>query len=233
MTAGQSREPDLPETLAIASVEQFLTRHEREAILTHIRTWCASLPPDRTSQQQRSRSVHSVPGLSLPEVMRVYEPEGRLELDEVPAEVERLLASAAARALPALRRVYPSARTIGDWIYLEYGPGQFITPHIDGTDRDEHSRQLAGISICLCDDYTGGAFEVATSSSDRLFDATGRSRVGAGADNSKPWFASLARTQWSCRPRAGDAICYGSRLVHSTQPVLSGIAKKAIGFLVC
>src|SRR5690349_3755376 len=112
------------ETLAISSCERFLEPEECRAILDAMSSHLAGLPVDRRRETARSRSVHSVPGLSLAETMRLYEPAGRLEIDGVPSAVEEFLARAAIRALPAVRRVYPSAVGMGSWIYLEYREGQ-------------------------------------------------------------------------------------------------------------
>jgi hypothetical protein len=220
----------LGETLGVASVEGFLDARARAEILAEMQLHLATLP-------ERTGSVHSVPGLALDDVLAAYEPAGRTEVTELPEAVVATLDAAADRAMPALRRTYGSAVSAGEWIYLEYGAGQYITPHIDyavddgapdGTPDPPH---VAGIGVPLNDDYNGGEFFVETSASAELWQDDARDRIVRGADGTSSWFAAIPRTRWTCRPAAGTAITYGSQLTHGTLPVQSGRIRKIIGFL--
>lgn len=220
----------LSETLAVASVEEFLDADVRAEILATMRRHTAALP-------ERTGSVHSVPGLATEEVVAAYEPAGRVEVTDLTDPVVAALDAAAARALPALQRTYRSAISAGEWIYLEYGPGQYITPHIDYAVDDDPARatleppHVAGIGIPLNDDYAGGEFFVETTASEELWRAAARDRVRAGADATSEWFAQVPRSRWICQPAAGTALTYGSQLTHGTLPVRSGTVRKIIGFL--
>ncbi|MFE1522182.1 hypothetical protein ACFW9I_36280 [[Kitasatospora] papulosa] len=63
--------------------------------------------------------------------MAVYEPAGRVEMPKIPTEAEEPLQAAFDRARPALSRVIPSITTCRPWTYVEYGPDQYITSHLD------------------------------------------------------------------------------------------------------
>ena len=134
--------------------------------------------------------------------------------------------------------------TCRPWTYIEYGPGQHITSHLDGIAPDPLAwpRQIAGISVVITQPEAGGTFYIETASSDRLWDT--RLSAGAetgyaddmwlaheGADHSAPWFAEMPRTRWSVSPAPGTAVFYGSQLAHGTEPVISGRAAKFISWL--
>lgn len=183
--------------------------------------------------------------------MAAYEPHGRVEITPLPATAEKILADAVDRALPAVRRVFPSARRGEAWTYLEYGPDQHITAHIDhpvevqpesaGRSNEpaeigeveiaDDGAHVVGLSILLSDDFEGGDFVLETSSSPELWRDDRPEFTREGADHTSDWFPAVATTKWRARPSLGTAVLYGTQLIHGTDPVRQGCAKKIIGFL--
>ncbi|KNB53126.1 phytanoyl-CoA dioxygenase family protein [Streptomyces caatingaensis] len=179
----------------------------------------------------RKRSVHSIAGEDLARVKEVYEPHGRIEYDELPADITALLDAAVAHRMDEVRRVFPSARRSMDWLYVEYGAGQYVTPHVDypfneiAPDRPK----VAAMGIVLHEADSGGEFFVETGGGAALWNEDGGVRENATVHS--PWFAAMRRTRWRVSCRAGDALCWGTQLVHGTEPVISGRSGKFIGFL--
>ncbi|MFE6738419.1 phytanoyl-CoA dioxygenase family protein [Streptomyces tubercidicus] len=219
----------LHDSLKVGSVEGLLSPDEIDRLTTRI---AEELGTDaRFSVSQRQRSVHSLAGESLARVKEVYEPHGRVEYDELPAEVNEVLGNAVARRLDELRRIFPSVRKSMDWLYVEYGPGQYVTPHVDypfneiAPDRPK----VAAIGIVLHEPEAGGQFFVETGGGDALWDREGE--IKAGANDHSPWFTTMRRTRWHVTSYTGDAVCWGTQLVHGTEPVTAGRSGKFIGFL--
>ncbi|MEU8132156.1 hypothetical protein [Streptodolium elevatio] len=232
------------ETVTLGSVEGFLTDGERARLATVMDAFLGTEERVRFSDG-RTTSIHEIPGHSHERAMAVYEPCGRLEAPHIPAEVEQVLQGAFDRARPALSRVMPSITACRPWTYVEYGPGQYITGHLDGIAPDPLAwpRQIAGISVVISEAEAGGAFYVETSSSDvmwstRLDEAGGHGYADGmwlahdGADHSADWFARLPRTRWTVRPAPGTALVYGSQLTHGTEPVAKGRVAKFISWLI-
>ncbi|MEU8708648.1 hypothetical protein [Streptomyces sp. NPDC048565] len=234
----------IAETVAIGSIESFLSPEERDRLTAVMRTF---LTPEERGRfgEQRTRSIHEIPGHSPQQAMAVYEPAGRVEIPTIPAEAEGVLQVAFDRARPALSRVMPSITTCRPWTYVEYGPGQHITAHLDGIAPDPLAwpRQIAGISVVISQAQAGGGFYVESSSSDRLWNtrldhdpgsgyADGMWLAHDGADHSAHWFASLPRTRWTVDPAPGSALLYGSQLAHGTEPVTGGRVAKFISWLI-
>ncbi|MER5359754.1 hypothetical protein [Streptomyces sp. NPDC002785] len=234
----------IAETVATGSIEDFLTSEEGDRLATVMHTFLTSESRDRFGEQ-RTHSIHEIPGHSPEQAMAVYEPAGRVEIPKIPAEAEDLLQLAFDRARPALSRVMPSITTCRPWTYVEYGPGQRITSHLDGIAPDPLAwpRQIAGISVVISQAQAGGAFYVESSSSDRLWNrrldhdpdsdyANGMWLAHDGADHSADWFAAMPRTRWNVSPAPGTALLYGSQLAHGTEPVTSGRVAKFISWLI-
>jgi hypothetical protein len=239
------------ESLGLFSIETFLTVEEVREILEIIREHSASLSPDELHETERATSVHSVPGVSLTATMAAYEPHGRVEITPLPATVQKILADAVERALPAVQRVFPSARRGAAWTYLEYGKDQHITAHIDHpvelqpdgkgdqnapaaigeVQIEDEGAHVVGLSILLSDDFEGGEFFVETSSAAELWRDDRPEFTREGADYTSDWFPGVATTRWRVRPALGTAVLYGTQLIHGTEPVRRGHAKKIIGFL--
>ncbi|MFI2238220.1 phytanoyl-CoA dioxygenase family protein [Streptomyces chrestomyceticus] len=219
----------LHDSLKIGSVEGLLSPDE----VTRL-TACVTdgLGADRRfTVSERRRSVHSLEGESLARVKEVYEPHGRVEYDELPDEITGVLEGAVARRLGELRRIFPTVRRSMDWLYVEYGAGQYVTPHVDypfneiAPDRPK----VAAIGIVLHKAEAGGEFFVETGGGDALWNDEGE--VKEGANDHSPWFNAMRRTRWHVTSRAGDAVCWGTQLVHGTEPVAAGRSGKFIGFL--
>ncbi|MGH8974902.1 MAG: hypothetical protein ACRD0C_17080 [Acidimicrobiia bacterium] len=225
---------NISETLLAYSVEEFLTDAETASVLEMLDRHTAPLPVRAMTPGHNGRSIHSLDGFSVEETVEIYEPRGRLELDAVADDVSEVMDRAVHRRWDDLRRALPSARRVDPWIYLEYGPEQYVTPHIDyawNEDFPDHPK-VAGISVQLNDGFLGGELFVETSASPRLWRAAdGREVVAAGADLSSHWFPSTPRTRWTSTPRRGTAYLYGSQLVHGTLPVLRGRVRKLISFV--
>jgi hypothetical protein len=233
----------IAETVAVGSVEGFLGEDDRARLTT---VMSASLTDQDSARfgAGRTTSIHEIPGHSHEQAMAVYEPAGRVEVPQIPAEAEKLLQDAFDRARPALSRVMPSITTCRPWTYVEYGPGQHITGHLDGIAPDPLAwpRQIAGISVVISEAESGGAFYVESSSSDRLWNtrlddtadgyADGMWLAHDGADHSADWYAAMPRTRWSVTPAPGTALLYGSQLTHGTEPVASGRVAKFISWLI-
>ncbi|MFD6347785.1 hypothetical protein ACFWF9_24110 [Streptomyces roseolus] len=233
----------IAETVTSGSVEGFVTSDERDQLATVMR---AFLTEERRGRfgEQRTSSIHEIPGRTPEQAMAVYEPAGRVEVPQIPERAERMLQAAFDRARPALSRVMPSITTCRPWTYVEYGPGQRITPHLDGIAPDPLAwpRQIAGISVAIEEAAVGGTFYVETSSDSRLWhtrlDHASRSGYAHGmwiahdgADHSADWFARMPRTRWHVSPAPGTALFYGSQLAHGTEPVLQGRCAKFISWL--
>lgn len=233
----------MAETLAVGSIESFLTVTEATELSRIMVTFLAEGEPARFGEK-RAASIHEIPGRTTAQAMAVYEPAGRLEVSTIPAEAEQLLRDAFDRARPCLARLLPSVTACRPWTYVEYGPGQHITAHLDGIAPDPLAwpRQIAGISIIIGAPARGGAFYVETTSDERLWnercdDSDGGYTPGTwlahdGADHSAHWFRDMPRTRWSVDPAPGTALLYGSQLAHGTEPVVEGRARKFISWLI-
>lgn len=234
----------IAETVAVGSVEEFLDTDERTRLATIMADFFTAGTPSDFGDA-RTTSIHEIPGHTAEEAMGVYEPAGRVEVPHIPDEAEKLLQHAFDRARPALARVMPSITTCRPWTYVEYGPGQHITGHLDGIAPDPLAwpRQIAGISVVINEAVTGGAFHVETTSSDRLWNtrpedttahgyADGMWLAHDGADHSADWFTQMPRTRWTVTPAPGTALLYGSQLTHGTEPVTHGRVAKFISWLI-
>ncbi|MFF5728233.1 hypothetical protein [[Kitasatospora] papulosa] len=234
----------IAETVSTGSIEDFITPEEQARLATVMRAFLTSDERGRFGEQ-RTHSIHETPGHSPQQAMAVYEPAGRVEIPTIPTEAEDLLQLAFNRACPALSRVMPPITTCRPWTYVEYGPGQHITSHLDGIAPDPLAwpRQIAGISVVISQAETGGAFYVESSSSTRLWSARlehdprngyadGMWLAHDGADHSADWFTAMPRTRWNVHPAPGTALLYGSQLAHGAEPVASGRVAKFISWLI-
>lgn len=231
------------ETLTTHSVEGFLSPAELEQAATAIDDVLAAAGSHRFDGG-RTSTMHEIPGLTAVQAMAVFEPAGRIEITDLPEPVTAILDRATARAMQAIRRAMPSVTALRPWTYVEYRAGQHITPHADGIAPDPHGwpRQIGGIGVPVGHAEAGGDFYVETTGAPDIWAATnlveapgyasGMSIVHDAADDSSDWFRRLPRTRWTVRPRAGDAVLYGSQLTHGTEPVLSGRARKFISWLI-
>ncbi|GAA1118438.1 hypothetical protein [Nocardiopsis metallicus] len=235
----------IAETVGVGSVENFVSDQERDQLRELMTTFLTTEVHDHFGQH-RTKSIHEIPGHTADQAMAVYEPAGRVEVTTIPPQAEQLLQEAFDRARPALSRVMPSITTCRPWTYVEYGPDQHITSHLDGIAPDPLAwpRQIAGISVVITEAEAGGAFYVESTSSNQLWHprpdhdrelegyAQGMWLARDGADHSAEWFTHMPRTRWSVRPAPGAALLYGSQLTHGTEPVLRGRAAKFISWLI-
>lgn len=233
----------IAETIAIQSIEQFLAADEVDIVRTAMAeiTAAQGVAPFDTDRQN---TMHAIPGLDSTEVMAVYEPNGRLEITDLPEAVTVTLEAALKRAMPAINRIMPSITRCHPWVYVEYRPGQFITPHVDNIAPEPSAwpRQVAGIGVLIEPAVVGGEFYVETTGDDRLWAeppvgipgyAAGMAIAREGSDYSSADFRSMARTRWNVTPSVGTALLYGSQLTHGTEPVVAGVCRKFINWLVC
>ncbi|WP_201295308.1 MULTISPECIES: 2OG-Fe(II) oxygenase [Nocardia] len=236
----------LNETLTVGSVEDFLTISESaalEELMDRFLREAHNGDARDIYDQRRLSSIHEIPGHDTAVAMATYEPSGRVEITDIPDDAETLLQAAFTRVRARLERILPSVTSCRPWTYVEYGPGQHITPHLDGIAPDPRAwpRQIAGISVIIGTRCEGGEFFVETTSSASLWKPAIPSPVPGyepamafahdGADNSSPWFAAMPRTRWCTAPAPGTALLYGSQLVHGTTPVRTGRSRKFISWL--
>lgn len=242
----QYRPIGLNETLTVGSIEEFLTTSEiatLEDLMDRFLRRTHGGDIRSTYDQRRTTSIHEIPGHDTDVAMAIYEPAGRVEITDIPANAETVLQQAFTRSQRALRRVLPSVSSCRPWTYVEYGPGQHITPHLDGIAPNPRDwpRQIAGISVGIGTRCQGGDFFVETTSTEQLWNpgvvgpVPGYDPAMAfardGADNSSPWFTATARTRWSAAPALGTALLYGSQIAHGTTPVRAGRSRKFISWL--
>jgi 2OG-Fe(II) oxygenase superfamily len=218
------------ESLLPYTIEEFITAGEAERIVSLIEHYKRA-NTDRLTAGVTQKTVHVSDTMSLEELVAMYEPNGRIEItaEDLPSEVIAIVERAYFTHIEDIRRAYPSAAWPYGFAYVEYGPGQYFTPHADGIT----TAQCAGFGVALSDDFRGGEFLIETCGSNRMWVAggDGMSRLAPGADVSSEWFRKLPRTEWSMSPRRGVAVFYGSALVHSSRPVTAGRLRKILGFV--
>jgi len=185
----------------------------------------------------RQHSIHEIPGMDAVAVRSLYEPQGRIEIVDVPSEVLALMDVAMQRSMKQIRRFAPSVKSVRPWVYVEYVSGQCITSHIDriGPLEENQQRQILGVSVTLDDAYQGGEFFVETMGANNIWSNAGSPEleiVREGADASSSWFVSAPKTRWTTRAAPGTALFYGSQLAHGTSPVTAGRARKLISWLI-
>lgn len=213
------------------SVEDFLAPDEVKRILQSIDRYREKVDRSLLEAGGRGFSIHSSQNLTVAEIVKVYEPQGRVEINwnHLPAEVCEIVELAFFRRIEDIRRAFPTAFGPIGYTYVEYGPGQYFTAHLDGAS----THQVAGFGVTLSDDFDGGEFRIETCGSGSLWldtpDATLSNAPGHDANSS--WFGTVNRTQWSTRPVVGNAIFYGSGLTHSSAPVTRGVLKKILAFI--
>ncbi|WP_394849966.1 hypothetical protein LZC95_21235 [Pendulispora brunnea] len=226
----------LGETLATHSVEGFLSDDEIAKVLSSMDTLKERLRPDELQAGLNGQTVHNLGPLALnaKQTVSVFEPNGRVELSQLPESVLDLLDTAFYRRIEDIRRVYPSVAWAREWTYVEYGPGQLITSHVDsvGLPGNVAPRKAGAFSITLADDFTGGEFYVESCGSEQVWMPNAASpRTVPFAAYNNDWFRSIPKTRWTTRASKGTALFWGSQLIHGTNPVKSGVAKKILGFI--
>ncbi|WP_372404314.1 hypothetical protein [Streptomyces luteireticuli] len=203
----------MTETLAVQTVEGFLT-------------------PEETAE---------VTGL-LDEHLAVtgWVPARPSEGTPPPRSVQDLLDGAVRRALPVLRRAFPSAVSVDPWLYHDLGPGDRIRPHVHGVgDPAARPQRIARVAFDLQEAEAGGEFHLDTCSADALWSEATAPAGGAYAPGARFVHAITARTgpvrladvphtRWTCSPPPGVLVVYGTQLVHGVLPVVEGRVRKLI-----
>jgi len=218
-----------PSVLLPYSIEAFLSPEGVRGIIQSIDAYKAS-NPDRLQAGACGISIHHNPNLTVSEVISVYEPAGRLDInsEHLPRDVVDIAEIAFYRHIEDIRRAYPATHGPFGFTYVEYSVGQYFSAHADGVGEN----QKVGFGVTLTDDFEGGEFVVQTCGSNRLWtsDARGQLMLGPCHDASSQWFNELPKTEWVTRPKCGNAIFYGGALTHGSRPVTSGVLKKLLGF---
>lgn len=224
---------NLTEALLPYSIDGFLSDEETARVVASIDAYKAKANARTLQAGAKGVSVHASEGLGVGELVRIYEPAGRIEINwaDLPRDVVETVESAFYARIEDVRRAYPSTFGPYGFTYVEYGPGQYFTAHVDGID----TAQVAGFGVTLDDDFEGGEFCVETCGSGRMW-ARGdgdRLSVAPGHDFSTAWYRALPRTVWTTRPKRGTALFYGSGLTHSSKPVTRGLLRKVLAFMTC
>ncbi|MFF4223392.1 hypothetical protein ACFYZH_11080 [Streptomyces abikoensis] len=203
----------MTETLAVQTVEDFLT-------------------PEETAELTKILDDHLT--------ATGWVPARPSEGTTPPAAAQAILDRAMRRALPALRRVFPSAASTDPWLYHDLKPGDRIRPHVHGVgDPEARPQRIARVAFNLQDADSGGEFSLDTCSADALWsDAT---TTGAGGYAPGTRFVheitartgpvkldSVPHTRWTCDPPPGTTVVYGTQLVHGVLPVVEGRVRKLI-----
>ncbi|MFF4225481.1 hypothetical protein ACFYZH_21820 [Streptomyces abikoensis] len=206
----------MTETLAVQTVEGFLT-------------------PDETAELTKLLDEHLV--------ATGWRPARPSDGLVAPGEVQELLAAGVERALPAIRRAFPSVATATPWDYHDLRPGDSIEPHLHGVDAPDRRRQrVARVAFHLQEADEGGAFYIETASSEALWtDRTAGSDSAFlpgtrfareishhGGLDSAAALARVPRTRWTSAPPARTAVVYGAQLVHGVETVRAGRLRKLI-----
>ncbi|MFI1967967.1 hypothetical protein BLA24_21820 [Streptomyces cinnamoneus] len=206
----------MTETLAVHTLEGFLT-------------------PEETAQVTKLLDEH----LEATRWVPARPSEGTVP----PEAVQEILAAGIARALPAIRRVFPSVAAATPWDYHDLGPGDRIDAHLHGVgEPDARPQRVARVAFHLQEASRGGEFYVDTCSAEDLW----TSRVAGSGSAFVPGtrfarevshegrpedlaaLAGIPRTRWTSAPPAGTAVVYGAQLVHGVETVREGRLRKLI-----
>ncbi|MBB1254314.1 hypothetical protein [Streptomyces alkaliterrae] len=157
-----------------------------------------------------------------------------------PGAAQEILSDAIDRAMPVIRRAFPSAAFAAPWLYHDLRPGDVIRSHVHGMgDPGDRPVRLARVVFNLQDAESGGEFYLDTSASEELWTdrvaesddvfAPGTRFVHEVTATSGPVaLDDVTATRWVCRPPAGTTLVYGAQLIHGVTPVVAGRARKLI-----
>jgi hypothetical protein len=218
-----------PAVLLPYSIEQFFTPEEVAAVVESIDAYKAA-HPQRLQAGAHGITIHQNSNLTPTEIVALFEPAGRLDINSqhLPRDIVEIGECAFYRHIEDIRRAYPAALGPNGFTYVEYTVGQYFTPHADGVGSD----QKTGFGVTLTDDFEGGEFVIQTCGSNRLWvaESGGTLSLGPCHDWSSDWFRTLPKTEWTTRPKKGNAVFYGGALVHASKPVTRGVLKKLLAF---
>ncbi|MBH1938291.1 hypothetical protein I5Q34_29215 [Streptomyces sp. AV19] len=211
----------ISETLAIQTVEEFLTAEELAQLVKIM------------DAELRATG---------------WRPRTQAETLPAPAAADEILRHATARALPAMRRGMPSVTADAPWKYIELAAGEEVPRHLDGIpEPDVRPRRLGRIGVTITAAEEGGQFYVETSSSplpwtgkvlgeaEGYHPGTSLSRslphesLIAGHHYAEPdWLADAPTTRWITPAGAGVALVYGAQVIHGVTPVTRGQARRFV-----
>ncbi|GGX97728.1 hypothetical protein [Streptomyces hiroshimensis] len=207
----------LTETLALQSVEEFLTPAELRQLVKIM--------------------DHEIAATG-------WKPRRQAEVFRAPGLAQEILRSATARALHVLQRALPSVAADARWDYTELTAGQHIPTHIDGIpDPAVAPRRIGRIGVVLEDADAGGEFYIETTAGPAVWTGTvvGEAEGYApgtplthrmphlGGHEAVPaWLRDVDSTRWVTATRPGTALAYGAQVLHGVQPVRAGKLRKFV-----
>lgn len=176
----------------------------------------------------RTTSVHEIVGLDSLGAAQEYEPAGRIEIVDLPTSVIDIVHGAYDRTRPSLEGLLNCRLELSGLICVEYGAGEFIIPHVDyPTDDDVPGVvKVVAMSILLAKAESGGEFYVGTSGAPEFSGDSVPPDVRWGK-----WAQVNRYTSWIPDWNEGDAIFWGTQMLHGTRAVVSGRSRKVIAFL--
>lgn len=210
----------------IHSVESACTTFEANALLQLMAAFIKGSPDAFLAGGKMDASIHDIPGHTAREAAAVYEPNGRIECTMLPPEAVKLLDDIFADNIEAIQYAFPEAVRNNGWVYLAYGPGQFVNPHVDyhGRIGDPWPGVLGTLSLSVRTAEVGGEFFVESSGDGAVWESPLVAR--RGLDWSSPSFREQRRIRWTAQHAPGDMLLWGSQVIHGTMPVGAGQAAK-------
>ncbi|MFC5147835.1 hypothetical protein [Streptomyces aureoversilis] len=207
----------LTETLALQSVEEFLTPAELGQLVKIMDSEIAATG---------------------------WKPRRQAELLRAPGLAQEILRAATARALHVLQRALPSVAADARWDYTELTAGQHIPTHVDGIpDPAVAPRRIGRIGVVLEDADEGGEFYIETTAAPAVWTGavvgeaegyapgtplTHRMPHLGGHEAVPAWLRDIDSTRWVTPTRPGTALAYGAQVLHGVQPVRAGKLRKFV-----
>ncbi|PSJ25761.1 hypothetical protein B7P34_26440 [Streptosporangium nondiastaticum] len=207
----------LTETLALQSVEDFLTAAEREHLIKIMDSELAATG---------------------------WRPRHQAEVLRAPAPAQEILRAATARSLHVLQRALPSVAADARWGYTELTEGQCVPTHVDGIpDPATAPRRIGRIGVVIEQADEGGEFYIETTASPAVW--TGElvgepegyapgtpltHRFPHAPDHAAvpTWLEDVPSTRWVTPAGAGTGLAYGAQVLHGVQPVRAGRLRKFV-----
>lgn len=219
------------ETLMVYSIENFLYESEVKSILNTINSMVSKEENTFYEAGINGKSVHSIEGYDVKEVVEFFEPNGRKEIIDLPETVITRLDNAFERNKESIKRAYPTADCPDCWIYLEYEEDQYITPHVDYPHNESRPEniKITGINILLDSQAEGGEFYIETCGTNDIWENNElKPSINYSSNDFK---RNIKRTRWVAQQEIGTALFYGTNLIHGTNPNKKGKVRKIVGFI--